>query len=162
VFFSQKYDFCRHILYKYPKISILSTNQLFFSIPSPIARRDAPFRALIFDSWFLHDSKRGGIPLIFVKEGSVKPGQKIRTFYSEKEYEVLEVGIMYPEMQPCEVRESINNRKENGGYYTIGDNSRENFFLEMTLLGVKTCGESEFDIFETKKCFPDSGKVCVN
>jgi hypothetical protein len=27
----------------------------------------------------------------------------------------------------------------------------------MTLLGVKTCGESEFDILEAKKCFPDSG-----
>ena len=23
------------------------------------------------------------------------------------------------------------------------------------------CGESKFDIFEAKKCFPDSGKVCV-
>jgi hypothetical protein len=25
----------------------------------------------------------------------------------------------------------------------------------------KTCGESEFDIFEAKKRFPDSGKACV-
>ena len=31
----------------------------------------------------------------------------------------------------------------------------------MTPLGVKTCGESEFDIFEAKKRFPDSGKACV-
>jgi hypothetical protein len=29
----------------------------------------------------------------------------------------------------------------------------------MTLLRVKTCGESEFDIFETKKRFSDSGKA---
>jgi hypothetical protein len=35
------------------------------------------------------------------------------------------------------------------------------FFLEMTLLGVKTCRESEFDIFEAKKRFADSGKICV-
>jgi hypothetical protein len=51
----------------------------------------------------------------------------------------------------------------------------QNFFLEMVTLGVKTCGESEFDIFEAKKtllwfresvlCFEakkrflDSGKV---
>ena len=35
-------------------------------------------------------------------------------------------------------------------------------FLEMTLLWIKTCGESEFDIFEAKKRFPDSGKeYCV-
>jgi hypothetical protein len=32
----------------------------------------------------------------------------------------------------------------------------------MTLLGVKTCGESEFDIFEAKKRFPDSRKACVS
>ena len=37
----------------------------------------------------------------------------------------------------------------------------ENFFLKMTSLEVKTCGESEFDIYEAKKCFPDSEKACV-
>jgi hypothetical protein len=31
----------------------------------------------------------------------------------------------------------------------------------MTPLGVKTYGKSEFDIFEAKKRFPDSGKACV-
>jgi hypothetical protein len=31
----------------------------------------------------------------------------------------------------------------------------------MTPLGVKTCEESEFDIFEAKKRFPDSGKANV-
>jgi hypothetical protein len=31
----------------------------------------------------------------------------------------------------------------------------------MTRLGIKTCGKSEFDIFEAKKCFPDSGKPCI-
>jgi hypothetical protein len=36
------------------------------------------------------------------------------------------------------------------------------FFLKMTLPGVKTCGESEFDIFKAKKLIPDSGKAyCV-
>jgi len=29
----------------------------------------------------------------------------------------------------------------------------------MTLLGVKTCGESEFDIFEAKKRFPNLGNA---
>jgi hypothetical protein len=31
----------------------------------------------------------------------------------------------------------------------------------MTPLGIKTCGEYEFDIFEAKKRFSDSGKDCV-
>ena len=30
----------------------------------------------------------------------------------------------------------------------------------MIPLGVKTCGEPEFDIFKAKKRFSDSGKVC--
>jgi hypothetical protein len=35
-------------------------------------------------------------------------------------------------------------------------------FLEMIPLGVKICRESEFDISEAKKRFPDSGKMyCV-
>jgi hypothetical protein len=31
----------------------------------------------------------------------------------------------------------------------------------MTPLEAKKCGESEFDVFEAKKRFPDSGKACV-
>jgi hypothetical protein len=37
-----------------------------------------------------------------------------------------------------------------------------NFFLSsknFSPLGVKTCGESEFDVFKAKKRFPDSGNV---
>jgi hypothetical protein len=40
-------------------------------------------------------------------------------------------------------------------------NFSKNFYLEMTPLGVKTCRESEFDIFEAKKHLPNSGKACV-
>jgi hypothetical protein len=49
-------------------------------------------------------------------------------------------------------------------YYTIREGVAhvKIFFLEMTPLERKTCGESEFDIFEAKKRFPDSGKAyCV-
>jgi hypothetical protein len=35
------------------------------------------------------------------------------------------------------------------------------FFLEMTPLGVKACGKSEFNVYEAKKCFSDSGKDCI-
>jgi hypothetical protein len=37
----------------------------------------------------------------------------------------------------------------------------QKFVLEMTPLGVKICGESEFNIFEAKKRFPDSEKACI-
>jgi hypothetical protein len=51
-------------------------------------------------------------------------------------------------------------------YYTIGEGGTQvkklsKFFLEMTPLGIKRCGESEFDIFKAKKRFPDPRKACV-
>jgi hypothetical protein len=52
-------------------------------------------------------------------------------------------------------------------YYTLGGwgpptlKHFRKFFLKMKPLGVKTCGESEFDIYEAKKCFSDSRKACV-
>jgi hypothetical protein len=42
-------------------------------------------------------------------------------------------------------------KKKRSYYYTIGGGIFSKFFLEMTPLGVKTYGESEFDICETKK-----------
>jgi hypothetical protein len=43
----------------------------------------------------------------------------------------------------------------------MGGGATQKFFLEMTPLGVKACGESELDNFEVKKRFPDSEKACV-
>uniref|UniRef100_A0A7E4W0Y8 Translation factor GUF1 homolog, mitochondrial n=1 Tax=Panagrellus redivivus TaxID=6233 RepID=A0A7E4W0Y8_PANRE len=67
-------------------------------IPPPNADPNAPFRALIFDSWF--EQFRGAIAMIAVKEGSIARGQKIASFNGQKEYEVAEVGIMYPSLTP--------------------------------------------------------------
>ncbi|KAK0423158.1 hypothetical protein QR680_008004 [Steinernema hermaphroditum] len=68
-------------------------------IEPPTATTDAPFRALIFDSWF--DHFRGAIACVLVTEGALAKGQMIRSFNNQKEYEVLEVGIMHPDPIPC-------------------------------------------------------------
>jgi hypothetical protein len=47
-----------------------------------------------------------------------------------------------------------------GSYYTI-EGTPVKIFLEMTPLGVKTCEESEFDIFEAKKRFLIQGRRIV-
>ena len=60
-------------------------------VPSPEIKKDSPLRALIFDSTF--DSFRGAIPYIRVFEGEVRPGDVIKLFSHESEYEVSEVGI---------------------------------------------------------------------
>ncbi|RKY47181.1 MAG: elongation factor 4, partial [Candidatus Neomarinimicrobiota bacterium] len=60
-------------------------------VPPPEIKKDSPLRALIFDSTF--DSFRGAIPYIRVFEGEVRPGDVIKLFSHESEYEVSEVGI---------------------------------------------------------------------
>ncbi|CAB3403611.1 unnamed protein product [Caenorhabditis bovis] len=68
-------------------------------VPPPTAIIDAPFRAMIFDSFF--DHYRGAIAFIQIKEGCLKRGDKIKSYQNDRSYEVLEVGIMRPDMVKC-------------------------------------------------------------
>ncbi len=63
-------------------------------VPPPSGDESAPLQALIFDSYY--DSYRGVVALIRVKNGTVKPGDKILLMQANKEYEVTEVGIRTP------------------------------------------------------------------
>ncbi|MGH7595789.1 MAG: translation elongation factor 4, partial [bacterium] len=61
-------------------------------IPPPRGNPESPLRALIFDSVF--DSYRGAIAYIRVFDGTIKPGMRIKFFFTGKEFEVAEVGVM--------------------------------------------------------------------
>lgn len=61
-------------------------------IPAPKGDPEAPLQALIFDSIF--NSFRGVIANIRILNGSLKKGDKVRFFYSGKDYEANEVGIL--------------------------------------------------------------------
>ncbi|MFU0799711.1 MAG: translation elongation factor 4 [Xylanivirga thermophila] len=67
-------------------------------IPPPSGDEEAPLRALIFDS--VYDSYRGVIGHIRVKEGVVRPGDRILMMATKKEFEVTEVGVFYPSLYP--------------------------------------------------------------
>ncbi|SFP79484.1 translation elongation factor 4 [Caldicoprobacter faecalis] len=69
-------------------------------IPPPEGDEDAPLRALIFDSFY--DNYRGVITYVKIKEGSVKPGQRIMIMSNGKEFEVTEVGIFRPHLVPVD------------------------------------------------------------
>ncbi len=61
-------------------------------IPSPKGDPEAPLQALIFDSIF--NSFRGVIANIRIMNGSLKKGDKVRFFYTGKDYDANEVGIL--------------------------------------------------------------------
>jgi elongation factor 4 len=65
-------------------------------IPAPTGAPDKPLKALLFDSWF--DEYRGVICLIEVIDGCIKTGDKVTAAHAGEEYEVLELGLMYPEL----------------------------------------------------------------
>lgn len=69
-------------------------------IPPPDGDTEAPLRALIFDSYY--DNYKGVILFIRVKDGCVKVGDAVKTFRSDRVYEVTEVGAFAPALQPKE------------------------------------------------------------
>ncbi|HEX8370923.1 MAG TPA: translation elongation factor 4 [Pyrinomonadaceae bacterium] len=67
-------------------------------VPAPKGDRDAPLKALIFDSWY--DSYRGVIVLFRIIEGTIKKGTKIRFFNTGREYLVEMIGVNRPRPTP--------------------------------------------------------------
>ncbi len=69
--------------------------QIVHMVPPPEGKKDAPLRALVFDSHY--DSYRGVVANIRVKDGEIKEGDRIYLMGSKKSYLVTEVGIRSPE-----------------------------------------------------------------
>jgi len=67
-------------------------------VPPPKGDRNAPLKALIFDSWY--DSYRGVIVLFRVIDGTLKKGTKIKFFNTGREYLVETIGVNRPRPTP--------------------------------------------------------------
>ena len=67
-------------------------------IPAPIGETEAPLKALVLDS--IYNNYRGVIMYTRIFDGSVKLGERIQLMETKRSYEVEEVGIFTPEMQP--------------------------------------------------------------
>ncbi|MDY6023468.1 MAG: translation elongation factor 4 [Candidatus Borkfalkiaceae bacterium] len=72
--------------------------QIVTKLPAPSGDDNAPLKALIFDSYY--DNFKGVICFVRIKDGVVKVGTKIRTFMSDKVFDVTEVGVFSPKMTP--------------------------------------------------------------
>ena len=67
-------------------------------IPPPKGSSSLPLRALIFDS--VYNPYKGTIIYVKVVDGIVKPGMFIQAMSNNIKYEVAEIGIFRPKMQP--------------------------------------------------------------
>jgi len=74
--------------------------QIIHKVPAPKGDENAPLKALIFDSYY--DNFKGVICFVRIVDGTVKVGTKIKTFMSNKEFVVTEVGVFAPKMIPQE------------------------------------------------------------
>jgi GTP-binding protein LepA len=63
-------------------------------IPAPKGVKDAPLRALLFDSWY--DSYRGVVCLVRIIDGTLKKGMRVKFMSTGREYEVTEMGVFTP------------------------------------------------------------------
>jgi len=61
-------------------------------VPPPTGERDAPLRALIFDS--VYDSYRGSVVYARVFDGTLNKGDTMRFMSNDKEYDAEELGIL--------------------------------------------------------------------
>ena len=68
--------------------------EIVHKLPAPSGNPNAPLQALVFDS--IYDAYRGVIAFVSVKNGSIKPKDKIRFMATGAEYEVIEVGVRTP------------------------------------------------------------------
>ena len=68
-------------------------------IPQPSGSDRSPLRALAFDSEF--DQFKGVVTYVRVVEGTLIAGRRIRFLFTDKEFEVTELGTFRPSMVPC-------------------------------------------------------------
>ncbi|MFD3555468.1 translation elongation factor 4 [Streptomyces goshikiensis] len=70
------------------------------TVPAPIGVKDAPARAMIFDS--VYDSYRGVVTYVRVVDGQLNKRERIRMMSTGATHELLEIGVSSPEMTPSD------------------------------------------------------------
>ncbi|MGO1560637.1 Translation elongation factor LepA [Actinomycetales bacterium JB111] len=67
-------------------------------VPGPVGEADAPARAMIFDS--VYDTYRGVVTYVRVVDGQLDPRERIQMMSTRATHELLEIGVISPEMVP--------------------------------------------------------------
>jgi GTP-binding protein LepA len=69
-------------------------------VPAPVGVKDAPARAMIFDS--VYDSYRGVVTYVRVVDGQLNKRERIKMMSTGATHELLEIGVSSPEMTPAD------------------------------------------------------------
>ncbi|MGA5500783.1 translation elongation factor 4 [Streptomyces umbrinus] len=69
-------------------------------VPAPVGVKDAPARAMIFDS--VYDSYRGVVTYVRVIDGQLTKRERIKMMSTGATHELLEIGVSSPEMTPAD------------------------------------------------------------
>ncbi|MEW1636683.1 translation elongation factor 4 [Streptomyces sp. NPDC093801] len=75
-------------------------NRVVDTVPAPVGVKDAPARAMIFDS--VYDSYRGVVTYVRVVDGTLNKRERIRMMSTGATHELLEIGTNSPEMLPAD------------------------------------------------------------
>ena len=74
-------------------------------IPAPKGERNAPFKALIFDSYY--DPYKGVIVYFRVVSGKLKSGQRVKMMATGADFDTVEIGRKRAtSLEPCEILEA--------------------------------------------------------
>jgi GTP-binding protein LepA len=119
--------------------------QVIEKIPAPSGDENAPLKALIFDSYY--DNFKGVICFVRIMDGTVKVGTKIKTFMSNKQFDVTEVGVFSPKMQ---VKDSLSAGEV--GYIAASIKSIEDTAVGDTITSVENPAKEPLDGY--KKALP--------
>lgn len=73
-------------------------DEIVAKLPAPEGDAQAPARAMIFDS--VYDNYRGVVTYVRVVDGNLNPREKIAMMSTKATHELLEIGVISPEMIP--------------------------------------------------------------
>ncbi len=74
-------------------------NRIVAEIPCPRGEKNAPARAMIFDS--VYDIYRGVVTYVRVVDGELKDRERIRAMATNTDHDLLEIGVISPEPKPA-------------------------------------------------------------
>ena len=115
--------------------------EIIHSIPPPADPDDEVLRALVFDSHY--DTYRGVMIYVRVISGVVTKGTPIRLMVTEKEFEVLEVGVFSPQERPVD-----QLRPGEAGYIVAGIKKTSDVKVGDTLTHAKFPAAKELPGFQ--------------